>query len=476
MLFNTVDFIGFAVVVLAGYYSLGRLRSGHRYQNLFLLVASYYFYAQWDWRFLSLILFSTLVDYFVGLRMHATSVDVKRRRLLIVSLVCNLGLLGVFKYYGFFVDSLVDLLAALQVPFHLPSLHVILPVGISFYTFQTMSYTMDIYRRKLEPTANLVDFALFVAFFPQLVAGPIERARSLLPQITSARRFSHKQFTDGMHLIAWGLYKKVFVADVMAGMVDPLFACNGVGYSGLDLWIGIYAFAFQIYADFSGYTDIARGISKMMGFDLMVNFNLPYFATNPSEFWKRWHISLSSWLREYLYFSLGGSRDGRLRTYRNLLLTMLLGGLWHGASWTFVVWGGFHGIILIIHHYCGRKRVSFEARPWNLRRMLAALVFFQVTCVGWLIFRADSVGQIVDFGTIMATSWSTTAHTAEMLRTLISYSWLLVLVQVVQAATGELMIMRRCALFVQLNFYLLVVFGVLEKFGAAAQQFIYFQF
>jgi alginate O-acetyltransferase complex protein AlgI len=475
MLFNSLDFLVFFPVVLGAYYALGRLRGGLRAQNVLLLAASYFFYAHWDYKYLSLIWISTIVDYIVGSNLPRATSEKARKRLLIVSMVCNLGMLGVFKYYDFFIDSFMSMAHDLGISLNMPTLRVILPVGISFYTFQTMSYTIDIYRRKLEPTKDLINFALFVAFFPQLVAGPIERARSLLPQITTPRRFDREQFFDGVHLALWGMFKKVFIADVLAGQVNQLFASSS-GYSGLDVWLGLYLFAFQIYADFSGYTDIARGVSKMMGFDLMINFNIPYIATNPSDFWKRWHISLSTWLREYLYFSLGGNRKGNYKTYRNLMLTMLLGGLWHGAAWTFVIWGAFHGVILVIHHYYRGRSTAKDWSGWSVRRVLAVLAMFHVTCIGWLIFRAESVDQIGDFLTQMFTSLSMTEHTGKMFHILCASTWLLIVVQVMQARSGDLMILRRTGWFIRLNFYLFVMFGIFEKFGATASEFIYFQF
>jgi D-alanyl-lipoteichoic acid acyltransferase DltB (MBOAT superfamily) len=475
MLFNSLDFFVFLPVVLALYYPLGRLSRGFRLQNVLLLIASYYFYARWDWRFLSLIWISTVIDFLIGGAIPVAKTERGRKFLLLISTVSNLGLLGVFKYYDFFIDSFVALMHSLDVPVDVPTLRVILPVGISFYTFQTMSYTIDVYRRELEPSRDLLDFSLFVAFFPQLVAGPIERARALLPQIASPRHFSAEQFREGVYLMLWGLYKKVYIADVLAGQVNPLFA-TGQGYSGLDVWLGLYLFAFQIYTDFSGYTDIARGVSKMMGFELMVNFNIPYIATNPSDFWKRWHISLSSWLREYLYFSLGGNRKGPSKTYRNLMLTMLLGGLWHGAAWTFVIWGAFHGGILIIHHFYRDCVPGKEWVGWGPRRFLAVVVMFHVTCIGWLIFRAQSVGQIGDFLSRMFSSLSLTAYSGEMFHVLISSIWLLIVVQIVQIRKRDLLAMRHVHWFIKLNFYLFVIFGILEKFGAGAREFIYFQF
>ena len=395
MLFTELRFWAFFAVVGLLYVALP-----HRAQNRMLLVASYAFYAAWDWRFLGLILLSTAVDYAVGLRMAAEADPHRRRRLLWVSLAVNLGMLAVFKYFGWFADSFRALAAGLGFEADPVVLAIVLPVGISFYTFQTLSYTIDIYRRDLEPTADFLNFALFVAFFPQLVAGPIERAKALLPNIESPRRLTWEALGRGTVLCLLGLIKKVVVADGLAPSVDAVYASPDP--TRLDVAVATWLFAIQIYCDFSGYTDIARGVAKMLGFRLMRNFAQPYFAADPQEFWRRWHISLSTWLRDYLYVSLGGNRGGRWRTYRNLMATMALGGLWHGAAWNFVAWGLYQGALLAGHRALtgAHKRVGEGVRrplgAW-LGRIVAALVFFQLVCYGWLLFRATSFGQIADF-------------------------------------------------------------------------------
>ena len=391
MLFNTWTFVCFAIVVFALYYKLG-----HRWQNRILLVASYFFYGAWDYRFLSLILLSTLVDYFVGARLHAAGEERTRKRLLVLSCLVNLGTLAVFKYLGFFAGSLQGLAALFGVELTTVTLNVVLPVGISFYTFQTMSYTIDIYRRKLEPVHDFLDFALFVAYFPQLVAGPIERARHLLPQLTNKRTVSRDQIVEGGWLITWGLFKKAVIADNIGPHVDEIFRSNNEAASGVACLFAIYGFAIQIYCDFSGYSDVARGLGKLMGIDLMRNFQLPYVATNPQEFWRRWHISLSTWLRDYLYIPLGGSRGSRSRTYRNMMLTMILGGLWHGAAWTFVLWGFYQGLLLVVHRWfvVDHDWIHF---PGRAGRAISWALMFHLVCLGWLIFRADSIDQIWSF-------------------------------------------------------------------------------
>ncbi len=395
MLFTELTFWGFFAVVCCLYLVLP-----HKGQNRMLLVASYVFYGAWDWRFLGLILLSTVVDYLVALRMAGETQQARRKRLLYVSLAVNLGMLGIFKYLGFFVDSFADLLAMTGYQADPFTLSIILPVGISFYTFQTLSYTIDVYRRDLEPTRDFLDFALFVAFFPQLVAGPIERATNLLPNITNPRRVTLDAVGRGGVLCLVGLIKKIVIADGIAPTVNTIYASPDP--SGLDIILATWLFAIQIYCDFSGYTDIARGVAKMLGFGLMRNFAQPYFSTNPQEFWRRWHISLSTWLRDYLYISLGGNRGGNWQTYKNLMATMVLGGLWHGAAWNFVLWGVYQGGLLGVHRaLTGRGRDLGEGARrslmgWALRLGGIAL-FFQVVCYGWLLFRAQSFGQIREF-------------------------------------------------------------------------------
>lgn len=391
MSFVSFEFLVLFTTVFAVYWN-----SSRRTQNVVLLAASYLFYGWWDWRFLSLIAGSTLLDYAVGRLLERAS-GRGRRILLAVSVVANLSLLGFFKYFGFFTESFSELLqsAGLGAWADVPTLEIILPVGISFYTFQTLSYTIDVYRGRLAASRSLVEFALYVSFFPQLVAGPIERASHFLPQIQCDRSLTWDRVSRGGFLILFGLFKKVGVADGVAPFVDRVFADSGA--HGGEVLAAVYLFAFQIYADFSGYSDIARGVSKFLGFDLMVNFRVPYFSGNPSEFWRRWHISLSSWLRDYLYIPLGGNRRGSVRTYRNLLATMLLGGLWHGAAWNFVLWGAYQGALLCGFRLLGGERGG-DSEPPLWQRLLKAAIFFQLVCFGWLLFRCDSLVACFDFG------------------------------------------------------------------------------
>ncbi len=337
MLFNSFSFLIFFLVVYPLY-----LLFNLRWQNRMLLVASYFFYGSWDWRFLSLIIISTFLDYYCGGAISRSASLRKKKIFLLFSISGNLLILGFFKYYNFFIVSLQELLSLFGLSMQPHLLSIILPVGISFYTFQTMSYTIEIYRNKIKPVNNFIDFSLFVAFFPQLIAGPIERASHLIPQIVQKRYVNLPQFNEGCRLIIWGLFKKIAVADRLGIYVDSVYG-NLYQHSGLTFILATIFFAFQIYCDFSAYSDIARGLGRLMGFDIMVNFRFPYFARNIREFWQRWHISLSEWLRDYLYIPLGGNRCGKFKTYRNIFITMLLGGLWHGANWTFVVWGLLHG-------------------------------------------------------------------------------------------------------------------------------------
>ena len=401
MVFNSLTFLVFLAIVLAFYYRLQ-----HRGQNLLLLVASYVFYGWWDWRFLSLLLFTTFFDYWCALWIEQQPNPAKRKLFLSFSMIVNLGVLGVFKYFNFFADSFGHVLAALGMQATFPVLHVILPVGISFYTFLSMSYTIDVYRRELKATHNPIDFMLYVAFFPHLVAGPIVRASYLLPQCQRARVIVPAEVANGLWLILMGYVKKVVIADRLSGIVNWGFGQPAPPFADANAWLVIYAFAFQIYGDFSGYSDIARGLSKLMGFELITNFKAPYLVSNAAAFWQHWHISLSTWLRDYLYIPLGGNRRGRGRTYFNLMLTMLLGGLWHGAGVAYVLWGFFHGALLAIHRawhdVTGRgvlhegekpaKETTFSSSVAGVGLQVALVViFFHVTCIGWLLFRAGAV-------------------------------------------------------------------------------------
>lgn len=401
MLFNSVEFWVFFPACLAAFWA-----APPRWRNLVLLVASYVFYGFWDWRFLGLILLSTGVDHACALAIHRATRRVAKRRFLLISLVVNLGVLGFFKYANFFADSFAVAIAGLGLGEVPPLvLDVALPVGISFYTFQTLGYTVDVFRGTTRPVERPLDFALYVAYFPQLVAGPIERSSRLLPQIVGPKELTAVRVRRGSWLILIGLVKKVVLADNMATIADHVFSTPGE-VDALSALLGIYAFALQIYGDFSGYTDIARGVSAFFGIDLVLNFRRPYFSTGASDFWRRWHISLSEWLRDYLYIPLGGNRRGNARTYFNLAATMLLGGLWHGASWMFVVWGGLHGLYLVVQRLVSRGGRSTQRAGRGrsrFRGLLAGVVWFHAVCLAWVFFRASSLKGAFDLLGALAT-------------------------------------------------------------------------
>src|SRR5258708_8859950 len=394
MLFNTYTFWVFFAVVLSLY---GLLAQTHRQKDI-LIVASYLFYGWWDWRFLPIVMFSTIIDYRLGLLVHRASSPRSKRHLLAVSVCVNLIILGIFKYYNFFSHELLTAASTIGLHLSLPLIRVILPVGISFYTFQSMSYVWDVARGATKPSSNFWEFSLYVCFFPHLVAGPImrsgnsENGKGLLKQIRAPRHYRSGDFQIGFYQIVLGLFKKVVIGDNLATIANAVFNADKGTVSGAECLVGVYAFALQIYADFSGYSSIAQGVAKWMGFDLMTNFRMPYLAISPSDFWRRWHISLSTWLRDYVYISFGGNRHGTYRTYRNLFLTMLLGGLWHGANWTFIAWGAFHGLLLCVYRFMwdsdGKRTIRDYGRLPGLAR---AFVFFQLVCFGWLLFRPQSI-------------------------------------------------------------------------------------
>lgn len=476
MLFNSLQFAVFFPLVFMAYIFLD-----HKKQNLLLLVASYVFYACWDARFLSLLFISTIVDYFCGIKIFHSDNYQQRKKYLIISVLVNLSILCTFKYFNFFTENFQSLFSFLGINLNIRSLNIILPIGISFYTFQTMSYTIDIYNKDLEPTHNFLDFALFVSFFPQLVAGPIERAKNLLPQITSPRKLSLDNFYQGSYLVLWGLFQKMFIADNLATLVDPVFSASN-NFNGSQVLIALYAFSFQIFCDFAGYSNIARGISKCMGFEIMVNFNCPYFSKNPSEFWRRWHISLSSWLKDYLYIPLGGNKNGMLQTIRNLMITMLLGGLWHGASWTFIVWGFYQGILLIVHRMYkqvfknNEKNKNSYFRP--IINTFKIICFYHITCFGWLIFRARSLKQLQEMSGSLLSIFNNFSFSffSSSFKTLLIYISILLLVQLEQYLNDDLMFIYKSNIIVRSVFYyacfmLLIILG-----ATGAQEFIYFQF
>ena len=526
MLFQTPQFFAFFAVVMVFYAATMRQL---RLQNAIVMVASYVFYAVWDLRFLSLIITATAVAFIAGI--GASGARIERRQLgaalgflalgslisfvpglpetggylgactalgvaiagfvtwanrlsperrqqssVVVGVIFNLVLLGFFKYFNFFANSLTDLAHTLGADVGYVTLHVVLPVGISFFTFQKLAYIIDIKRGRVEASTDLIKFGAFVAYFPQLVAGPIERAGHLLRQFDVPRRITSEGVRSGSALFLWGMYKKVVIADNISPIANRVFDNPGAMTAG-ELFVGVLAFTFQILCDFSGYTDMARGLARIMGLDLMINFNIPYVSRTPSEFWERWHISLSSWLRDYLYIPLGGNRGGVLLTYRNLFLTMLLGGLWHGASWTFIAWGAFHGGILIVYRLLNvdrwlagqpTKGVSAAARDVGL-----VAIMFGLTMFGWLLFRAPDMATVGVFVGGMATAggWNEAPW-----GTLAFFVAPLLVVQAWQVRHDELEFLPRLPPFLRLNAVLFLVYSLVFLAPKAPSAFIYFDF
>ncbi len=466
MLFNSLQFWAFFLVVFGLYLILP-----HRTQNRMLLVASYFFYGCWDWRFLCLMAFTTTVDYGVSHRVAAAHDPAKKKRWVAVSLVANLGVLGFFKYFNFFADSARALLLAVGWEVHPWTLHIMLPVGISFYTFQSLSYTVDVYRGQLKPARSFLDFALYISFFPQLVAGPIERATRLLPQVEQPRRLSMDRAREAGWLIAWGLFKKMVIADQLAMIADGVFD-GGSSLNTAMVLVGVYAFAFQIYCDFSGYTDIARGLARLMGFDLMLNFNNPYFATNPSAFWRRWHISLSTWLRDYLYVPLGGNRKGSRRTGINLMVVMLLGGLWHGAAWNFVLWGAYHGALLMLHRWWSGGHDA-KRQPGGVFKMIG---MFHLVCFGWLLFRAPDLARVGEMLSGLFTAPVFDASALSPWLALIILCAPLWMVQLLQEKSGDPMAPVKLSLMPRVLLLSTMITMMLALGNTGNRAFIYFQF
>ncbi len=447
-------------------------RLPHRGQNLLLLAASYLFYSFWNPRCLILIAASTLINYALGIAIHRTDRERTGRWLVGICVASNLGILGFYKYFNFFIESFSDILSGLGIPITYPALEILLPLGISFFTFKGMSYPIDVYRGTVEPTRNPIDFALFIAFFPHLGAGPIERADNLLGQISRPREKSSEMVKEGCFLFMLGLFKKVFVADNLARLADPVFSSSSPP-EGITVLIATYAFTFQIYCDFSGYTDMARGISKILGFDTILNFDRPYFARNPREFWRRWHISLSTWLRDYLYIPLGGSRRGEPRVLYNLMITMILGGLWHGANWTFVLWGFYHGLLLCVHRTWSRLRAG---RPGSLlKNLLSGLIWFQFAALGWMFFRANSFTQIREMVFALFTDFTIPDGLLPRIGRLLFFIAPLFGVEIWQEIKGDELIPMRQRRIIQVALFV-VTFYLLILFNSGGQDYIYFQF
>ena len=471
MLFNSGVFLEFFAAFLLLYWLVRKQLTA---RNLLILAGSYLFYGWWDARFLTLIFISSVLDYTVGLALARPLAPQNRRAWLALSIAGNLGILGFFKYFNFFVGSFAMMLERLGVPFNPLTLGIVLPVGISFYTFQTMSYTIDVYRGEMAPTRNFINFLAYVAFFPQLVAGPIERGKHLLPQFERPLTITRAMVKEGIWLLVWGLFKKVVLADNLAPLVDMVYQNDT--FAGPAVLLGTVAFAFQIYCDFSGYSDIARGTARLLGFDIMVNFNIPYAAKNVREFWQRWHISLSTWLRDYLYLSLGGNRRGKARTHLNLLTTMVLGGLWHGAAWNFVLWGVWHGAGLAGHRVLRERRDPALAitKPWwsSVPPWLFTMSF---VLYGWLLFRARSMDQIVAMTQALG-HWTFPAWIGSLTLNLVAFTLPLILVEVWQFRTGNRLAPLGLSRWSRAILFGVLLLAIVMFWEKEKTPFIYFQF
>jgi alginate O-acetyltransferase complex protein AlgI len=476
--FNSLQFLAFLLCVLTAYYALQAM-GRFRLQNYLIICASYIFYAAWDWRFTLLLVWITVVDFNCA-RLIFRSVGARRKLFLIVSLVSNLGLLGFFKYFNFFETSLVGLLKVSGITPDWPLLAIILPIGISFVVFESMSYTIDVYRGELEPDNRFSSYAFFVAFFPKLVAGPIIRAKTLLFQIENPRQITGKGIERALWFIAIGYLLKLVIADNLSANVDRIFSAQ-VPASGGEALLGIYGFAMQIFGDFAGYSSIAIGIAALLGFSLPRNFRQPYLVSNPQDFWRNWHISLSTWLRDYLYISLGGSRKSAAKTNRNLMITMTLGGLWHGASWTYVIWGVYHGLLLTAHRVVAgiRGKTTTVARDdaagW--RAWLGVIAMFQATCLGWLLFRAKSVGQVRGFLTKIVTDPAVHSPAGRDLLIRVAVAAVIVMAyQLLQRSLGDEFPIDRFNRTSRACAFAACYFAVLMAGEFGIKSFIYFQF
>ena len=483
MLFNSIDFAIFLPIVFILYWFV--TNNNLKLQNLLIVVASYVFYGWWDWRFLSLIIFSTAVDFTVGRQIRNEKNQLKRKILLWTSILVNLGFLGFFKYYNFFLDNFITAFSFFGQEIQGNSLNIILPVGISFYTFQTLSYTIDVYKRKLEPTNDFIAFSAFVSFFPQLVAGPIERATNLLPQFYNKRTFDYSKAVDGMRQILWGLFKKIVIADNCAEFANQIFN-NSADMNGSTLVLGALFFTFQIYGDFSGYSDIAIGTSRLFGFDLMQNFNFPYFSRDIAEFWRRWHISLSTWFRDYLYIPLGGSRGGTWMKVRNTLIIFIVSGLWHGANWTFIVWGALNAVFFLPLLITNNNRNNLETVAKgkllpSLKEFLLILGTFGLTVFAWIFFRAENIGHAISYiSEILSPSLFSIPEFTGMSRALTTIILIVIFVAIEwKGREGQYAIAnigQKWYRSIRWSFYSLIIFAIAMFMPSVESPFIYFQF
>jgi D-alanyl-lipoteichoic acid acyltransferase DltB (MBOAT superfamily) len=478
MLFNSIDFAIFLPTVFLLYWFL--VNKKLRLQNILVVFASYVFYGWWDWRFLGLIIFSTLVDYLVGQGLNHQENQKKRKFLLLISVLVNLGFLGFFKYYNFFIDNFTSAFSFFGTEIQPNSLNIILPVGISFYTFQTLSYTIDVYNKKIKATNNFIAFAAFVSFFPQLVAGPIERATNLLPQFSKKRFFNYSKAVDGLRQILWGLFKKIVIADNCAEVVNQIFDNSG-DYNGSTLVLGAALFAFQIYGDFSGYSDIAIGTARLFGFDLKQNFAFPYFSRDIAEFWRRWHISLSSWFRDYVYIPLGGSRGSKLQQIRNVLIIFIVSGFWHGANWTFIIWGALNAIYFLPLLLLKKNRRNLTVVAYNktlpsTSELLNMLITFILTTLAWIFFRAETIGAAWAY---ISEIFSSSIFSVPQVQPKILPGLIALFLFIEWQGREELYAIERIGLSwkrpFRFAFYYAILF-LIFLFSGEEQEFIYFQF
>jgi alginate O-acetyltransferase complex protein AlgI len=487
MLFNSVAYLLFFPTVLFIYWWLNKYTI--RIQNAFLLAVSYFFYSCWDWRFVFLLIFSTVLDYYTGIKMHEAS-SVKRRKIwLYTSIVINLGFLGVFKYYNFFAENFAALLSSVGMHPDFVTLEIVLPVGISFYTFHGLSYVLDIYYGRIRPCYNFVNYSLFVSFFPLLVAGPIERATHLLPQVEVKRKFDFSRANDGLRQILWGLFKKIVIADNCAVIANDIFN-NADSHFGITLVAGALAFAFQIYGDFSGYSDIALGSARLMGFELLRNFSYPYFSRDIAEFWRRWHISLSSWFRDYLYIPLGGSTGSLYRKAVNVLIIFIVSGFWHGASWNFIVWGALNAVLMLPLVLLGsnRKNLSIAAADAVLpsfKEFFQIALTFSFTCLAWIFFRANNLTDAMVYcKNMIAGLYNFDSYLASLRYLSGNVSWSVLFFTVVMIvfewvgrrdkyALEKMLLNKKVWLRWSVYYFLLIA---IVYFGGSEQEFIYFQF
>jgi alginate O-acetyltransferase complex protein AlgI len=475
MLFNSIEFALFLIIVYILYWML---KDSRRWQNNLLLLVSYIFYGWWDWRFVFLLMLSTIIDYSFGLLIY--NAESRKKLYLWLSIFNNLAVLFFFKYFNFFADSTQAALSFFGITMNPVFINIVLPVGISFYTFHGMSYVIDIYRGNAKPIHNFVDYSLFVSFFPLLVAGPIERATHLLPQITADRKFNYTQSVDGLRLILWGLFKKVVIADNCAVFVNQIFE-NTATASKVELALGAIFFAFQIYGDFSGYSDIAIGTAKLFGIELLVNFRTPYFSRDIAEFWRRWHISLTTWFRDYIYIPLGGSRVSPMKAIRNTMIVFLISGFWHGANWTFIVWGALNGLYFLPLLISGKNRVHTDTVAEGrflptFKETFQILVTFSLTCFAWIFFRAANIGDALEY---IAGFWTNQLLPSNNLvnldRTFILILFLFILLEwLFRNGMPEFVRNKHAAFRLALYYGLVILIVFFGAFGS--EEFIYFQF